>query len=40
LSASSIEPAGLVPSIGILVLMGIATGAIGLQRARSALIAR
>jgi ABC-2 type transport system permease protein len=40
LSASSIEPAGLVPSIGILVLIGIATGAIGLQRARSALIAR
>jgi ABC-2 type transport system permease protein len=40
LSASSFEPADLLPSIGILVLIGIVTGAIGLVRARSALVAR
>lgn len=40
LSSSSFEPADLFPSIGILALIGIVTGAIGLVRARSALVAR
>jgi ABC-2 type transport system permease protein len=40
LSASSFEPADLLPSIGLLVLIGNVTGSIGLVRARSALVAR